>query len=63
LKSEIQYKLNDKSVRQTRALCYYLLEDFLSTEGVNQSDFSGSLFETASGLLGGILQTDNENLK
>jgi hypothetical protein len=36
---------------------------FLSTEGVNQSDFSGSLFETASGLLGGILQTDNEKFK
>jgi hypothetical protein len=63
LKSEIQYKLNDKDVRQTQAL--YLLSSggFLSTEGVNQSDFSGSLFETASGLLGGILQTDNEKFK
>ncbi|MFV8325835.1 translocation/assembly module TamB domain-containing protein [Flavobacterium sp. ZS1P14] len=63
LKSEIQYKLNDKDVRQTQAL--YLLSSggFLSPEGVNQSDFSGSLFETATSLLGGIIQTDNEKFK
>jgi hypothetical protein len=63
LKSEIQYKLNDKDVRQTQAL--YLLSSggFLSPEGVNQSDFSGSLFETATSLLGGIIRTDNEKFK
>lgn len=63
LKSEIQYKLNDKDVRQTQAL--YLLSSggFLSPEGVSQSDFSGSLFETASSLLGGIIQSDNEKFK
>jgi hypothetical protein len=63
LKSEIQYKLNDRDVRQTQAL--YLLSSggFLSAEGVNQSDFSGSLFETASSLLGGIIQSDNEKFK
>ena len=63
LKSEIQYKLNDKDVRQTQAL--YLLSSggFLSPEGVNQSDFSGSLFETATSLLGGIIQTDDEKFK
>jgi virulence-associated protein VapD len=63
LKSEIQYKLNDKDVRQTQAL--YLLSSggFLSPEGVNQSDFSGSLFETATSLLGGIIQTENEKFK
>jgi virulence-associated protein VapD len=63
LKSEIQYKLNDKDVRQTQAL--YLLSSggFLSPEGVNQSDFSGSLFETATSLLGGIIHTDNEKFK
>jgi hypothetical protein len=56
LKSEIQYKLDDKDVRQTQAL--YLLSSgtFLSPEGVNQSDFASNLFETASGLLEGILQ-------
>ncbi|WP_081824682.1 translocation/assembly module TamB domain-containing protein [Flavobacterium seoulense] len=63
LKSEIQYKLYDKDVRQTQAL--YLLSSggFLSPEGVNQSDFSGSLFETASSLLGDILKTDTDKIK
>lgn len=60
MKSEIQYKLDDKDVRQTQAL--YLLSSgaFLSPEGVNQSDFSGSLFETATNLLGNIIKTDND---
>ncbi|GIZ07634.1 translocation/assembly module TamB domain-containing protein [Flavobacterium sp. UMI-01] len=63
LKSEIQYKLYDKDVRQTQAL--YLLSSggFLSSEGVTQSDFSGSLFETASSLLGGIIKTDGDKFK
>ena len=63
LKSEIQYKLYDKDVRQTQAL--YLLSSggFLSPEGVNQSDFSGSLFETASSLLGDILKTEGDKFK
>ena len=63
LKSEIQYKLNDKDVRQTQAL--YLLSSggFLSSEGVTQSDFSGSLFETASSLLGDIIKTDNDKIR
>ncbi|AWG22256.1 DUF490 domain-containing protein [Flavobacterium faecale] len=63
LKSEIQYKLYDKDVRQTQAL--YLLSSggFLSSEGVSQSDFSGSLFETASSLLGGIIKSDNDKFK
>lgn len=63
LKSEIQYKLNDKDVRQTQAL--YLLSSggFLSPEGASRSDISGSLFETASSLLGGIIQSDDEKFK
>ena len=63
LKSEIQYKLNDKDVRQTQAL--YLLSSgaFLSPEGVSQSDFSGSLFETASSILGGIIQSADDKFK
>ncbi len=61
LKSEIQYKLNDKEARQTQAL--YLLSSggFLSPEGINQSDFSGSLVETASGLLGGIIKSSDQD--
>lgn len=60
LKSEIQYKLNDKDVRQTQALYLLSSGSFLSPEGVSQSDFSGSLFETATSLLGSIIKTDDE---
>jgi hypothetical protein len=63
LKSEIQYKLNDKDIRQTQALYLLSTGGFLSPEGVNQSDLSGSLFETASSLLGGIIKSDNEKFK
>jgi hypothetical protein len=59
LKSEIQYKLDDKDVRQTQAL--YLLSSggFLSPEGVSQSDFAGNLFERASGLFNDIFQDED----
>ncbi|WP_235946547.1 translocation/assembly module TamB domain-containing protein [Flavobacterium silvaticum] len=63
LKSEIQYKLDDKDVRNTQAL--YLLSSgtFLSPEGVSQSDFTGNLFETASGLIGDIFQDPDSNIQ
>ena len=59
LKSEIQYKLDDKDIRQTQAL--YLLSSggFLSPEGVRQSDFAGNLFERASGLFKDIFQDED----
>jgi hypothetical protein len=59
LKSEIQYKLDDKDTRQTQAL--YLLSSggFLSPEGVSQSDFAGNLFERASGLFSDLFQDDD----
>lgn len=60
LKSEIQYKLNDKDIRQMQALYLLSSGSFLSPEGVSQSDFSGSLFETATSLLGSIIKTDDE---
>jgi hypothetical protein len=45
-----------RDTEQTPSLCiYFLLVVFLSQEGVNQSDFSGSLFETASSFVGGLL--------
>ncbi|MEY3500350.1 MAG: hypothetical protein RL308_2019, partial [Bacteroidota bacterium] len=58
LKSEIQYKLDDKDTRQTQAL--YLLSSggFLSQVGVTQSDFTGNLFEKASGLFNDIFQDE-----
>jgi hypothetical protein len=54
--------LNDKDIRQTQALYLLSTGGFLSPEGVNQSDLSGSLFETASSLLG-IIKSDNEKFK
>jgi TamB, inner membrane protein subunit of TAM complex len=63
LESEIQYKLNDKDIRQTQALYLLSSGSFLSPQGINQSDFSTSLFETASGLLGDIIKSDNDKFK
>lgn len=63
LGSEIQYKLNDKDTRYTQALYLLSSGSFLSPEGISQSDFSSSLFETASGLLGDIIQSDDDKLK
>lgn len=60
LKSEIQTKLYDKEVRQTQALYLLSTGSFLSAEGMSQSDLSGSLFETATGLLGDIIKSDDE---
>jgi hypothetical protein len=58
LKSEIQYKLDDKDTRQKQAL--YLLSSggFLSQVGVSQSDLTGNLFEKASGLFNDIFQDE-----
>lgn len=58
LKSEIQYKLDDKDVRQTQSL--YLLSSggFLSPQGVNQADLAGNLFERASGLFNDLFQDE-----
>ncbi|MGL5112390.1 MAG: translocation/assembly module TamB domain-containing protein [Flavobacterium sp.] len=63
LESEIQYKLNDKDTRYTQALYLLSSGSFLSPEGISQSDFSSSLFETASGLLGDIIQSDDDKFK
>lgn len=63
LKSEIEYKLNDKDVRQTQALYLLSTGSFLSPEGVSQSDLSGNIFETAKGLLSGIIHSEDEKFK
>lgn len=60
LKSEIQTKLYDKEVRQTQALYLLSSGSFLSSEGVSKSDLSGSLFETATGILGNIIKSNND---
>ena len=60
LKSEIQYKLDDKDVRQTQALYLLSTGSFMSTDGFSQGDLSGTFAETASSLLGGIIKSDND---
>ncbi|MEN9981334.1 MAG: hypothetical protein RL542_1121 [Bacteroidota bacterium] len=60
LKSEIQTKLYDKEVRQTQALYLLSSGSFLSTEGMSKADLSGSLFETATGLLGNVIKSNDE---
>jgi len=60
LKSEIEYKLNDKDVRQTQALYLLSTGSFLSSSGVNQSALSSNLFESATSLLTGMFQSEND---
>jgi hypothetical protein len=58
LKSEIQYKLDDKDTRQKQAL--YLLSSggFLSQLGISQSDLTGNIFEKFSGIFNDIFQDE-----
>ena len=58
LKSEIQYKLDDKDTRQKQAL--YLLSSggFLSQLGISQTDLTGNLFEKFSGIFNDIFQDE-----
>jgi hypothetical protein len=63
LKSEIDYKLNDKDIRQTQAMYLLSTGGFLSSEGVNQSAISGNAFETAKGLLSGIIRSEDKKFK
>ena len=58
LKSEIQYKLDDRDTRQKQAL--YLLSSggFLSQLGISQTDLTGNLFEKFSGIFNDIFQDD-----
>jgi hypothetical protein len=60
LKSEIEYKLNDKDVRQTQALYLLSTGSFLSSNGVNQSALSSNLFESATSLLTGMIHSEDE---
>jgi hypothetical protein len=59
LKSELQTELADKDVRQTQALYLLSTGSFLSSDGANQA-ISSSLYETATGLLGNIVQSGDD---
>jgi hypothetical protein len=62
LKSEIQYKLDDKDIRQTQALYLLSTGSFMSTDGFSQGDFSGTLSETVSSLFGGLVKSENDKV-
>lgn len=62
LKSEIQYKLDDKDTRQTQALYLLSTGSFLSQDGVNQSQLSNNLFEKASSLFGEIFSGNDDKI-
>lgn len=63
MKSEIEYKLSDKEVRQTQALYLLSTGGFLSSEGVSQSALSQSAYETASSLLTGMIHSNDEKFQ
>ena len=63
LKSEIEYKLNDKDVRQTQALYLLSTGSFLSSEGMSNSALTSNAFETATSLLSGIIHSEDEKFK
>jgi hypothetical protein len=63
LKSEIEYKLNDKDVRQTQALYLLSTGSFLSSEGVSNSALSSNVFETATNLLTGMIHSEDEKFQ
>ncbi|MCA0348011.1 MAG: translocation/assembly module TamB [Bacteroidetes bacterium] len=58
LRSELQYKLDDKDTRQTQALSLLSTNSFLSPEGVTQSQSSNLLYEKASSVFSDIFSTD-----
>ncbi|MBP8158054.1 MAG: translocation/assembly module TamB, partial [Flavobacterium sp.] len=63
LKSEIEYKLNDKDVRQTQALYLLSTGGFLSADGVSNSALSQNAFETATNLLTGMIHSEDEKFQ
>ena len=62
LKSEIQYKLDDKDARQTQALYLLSSGSFLSQDGVNQNQLSNNIYQKASSLFGDIFSNDKDKI-
>jgi len=62
LKSEVQYKLEDKDARQTQALSLLSSNTFLSPEGVSQSQPTNLLFEKARSLFQDIFSNDSDKI-
>ncbi|PZX93160.1 translocation/assembly module TamB [Flavobacterium aquariorum] len=62
LKSELQTELADKDVRQTQALYLLSTGSFLGRDGSSQA-VASSMYETASSMLGNIVQSNNEKFE
>jgi len=62
LKSEIQYKLDDKDTRQKQALYLLAFGGFLSQDGLNQSQTSNIAFEKVSSVFNDIFSDENGKL-
>lgn len=62
LKSEIQYKLEDKDARQTQALSLLSSNTFLSAVGVSQSQPTNLLFEKAQSLFKDIFSNSSDKI-
>ena len=62
LKSELETELLDKDIRQTQALYLLSTGSFLSSDGAGQA-VSSSLYETATGLLGNIVQSNDDKFE
>jgi hypothetical protein len=62
LRSELQYKLDDRDTRQTQALSLLTSNSFLSSEGLSQSQPTNLLFEKARSLFADIFATSDGKL-
>jgi hypothetical protein len=62
LQSEIKYKLDDKDVRETQALHLLAVGNFLSQDGVNQSQTSNIAYEKASSIFNDIFADKESKL-
>ena len=62
LKSEIQYQLDDKDIRQKQALYLLAFGGFLNQDGVNQSQTSNIAYNKVSSLFNDIFADDEGKL-
>ena len=63
LRSELQYKLDDKDTRQIQALYLLSTGGFLSQDGVSQNQLSNNLFEKASSMFNDLFAGEDDKLQ
>ncbi len=62
LKSEIQYKLDDRDTRQKQALYLLAFGGFLSPDGINQSQSSNIAYDKVSSIFNDIFTEDGDKV-